>query len=113
VGKLLVKFDVLRMVLALALPIAIGACNSEKKAAAASGAATGEVLPGSANDAMLPLDSVRSQPSLADSSEADNGTAAESAPKRSSKPAAKAAKQDEPAISAPEAAPAEPKPGEE
>jgi hypothetical protein len=50
--------------LALA-PLALAACKSEKKKEGEAGTAQGEILPGSASDAMLPLDSVRSQPPLA------------------------------------------------
>lgn len=46
------------------IPLALSACKKEEKAAEAT-TAQGEVLPGSASDAMLPLDSVRSQPPLA------------------------------------------------
>lgn len=52
-------------VLAAALGLlALAACDSGKKAAT-PGKAGGEVLPGSASDAMLPVDTVRSQPPLA------------------------------------------------
>jgi hypothetical protein len=46
------------------LPLALAACKGEKKPAE-SRTAEGEILPGSASDAMLPLDTVRSQPPLA------------------------------------------------
>lgn len=46
------------------LPLALGACQGEK-AAKQGGNAEGEILPGSASDAMLPYDTVRSQPPLA------------------------------------------------
>jgi hypothetical protein len=46
------------------LPLTLSACNSEKKPAE-SRTAQGEILPGSASDAMLPLDTIRSQPPLA------------------------------------------------
>jgi hypothetical protein len=46
------------------LSLALGACKGEKKPAE-SRTAEGEILPGSASDAMLPLDTVRSQPPLA------------------------------------------------
>lgn len=47
------------------LPLAalLAACQDDKPAQGAS--AEGEILPGSASDAMLPLDTVRSQPPLA------------------------------------------------
>jgi hypothetical protein len=47
-----------------ALPLALAACKQEKKPAEAR-TAQGEILEGSASDAMLPLDTVRSQPPLA------------------------------------------------
>lgn len=46
------------------LPLALAACQQDKKAAS-KGTAEGEILPGSASDAMLPYDTVRSQPPLA------------------------------------------------
>ncbi len=48
----------------LGMMLALAACNGEKTSAAA-GSAGGEILPGSVSDAMLPVDSVRSQPPLA------------------------------------------------
>ncbi|MEO7914590.1 MAG: hypothetical protein ABIR23_04380 [Novosphingobium sp.] len=45
------------------LALSLGACK--KDAPAQSQQAAGEVLPGSVSDAMLPLDSVTSQPPLA------------------------------------------------
>ena len=43
---------------------ALAGCNQSKKDEGA-GTAAGEILPGSASDAMLPYDTVRSQPPLA------------------------------------------------
>ena len=48
----------------LALALAIAACKGEPEPQQ-GGTAAGEVLPGSASDAMLPYDTVRSQPPLA------------------------------------------------
>lgn len=48
----------------LALTLALGACKGEQKPAQDARAA-GEILPGSASDAMIPYDTVRSQPPLA------------------------------------------------
>ena len=59
-------------ILALALALTMTGCKGEK-APAAAGTAGGEILPGSASDAMLPVDSVRSQPPLAPRSEAGGG----------------------------------------
>lgn len=53
-----------RLAVLCTLPLALAACQEEKKAAEA-GTAQGEILEGSASDAMLPLDTVRSQPPLA------------------------------------------------
>lgn len=58
--------------LCLLLPVALAACESEKKVAT-GGSAGGEVLPGSASDAMLPVDSLRSQPPLAPKATASAG----------------------------------------
>jgi len=46
-----------------ALLLALTGCGNEAKPT--GGSADGEILPGSASDAMLPLDTVRSQPPLA------------------------------------------------
>ncbi len=73
--------------------LALAGCNQEKNAADTRGAA-GEVLPGSASDAMLPLDTVRSQPPLAPRSDAakdgsqPKGTAAKPGKGHEGKPAA-------------------------
>lgn len=53
----------------IALGMATAACNS-KQAKSGEAEAAGEVLPGSASDAMLPYDTVRSQPPLAPQTEA-------------------------------------------
>lgn len=88
--------------------LALSGCNNAAKQDPAAGTAQGEVLPGSASDAMLPLDTVKSQAPLAPKTEggdASNG----SDPKAASKSAAKAAKPaalsapDEPAPPAPSA----------
>lgn len=47
---------------ACALALALGACNREPER---QQTAAGEILPGSASDAMIPLDTVRSEPPLA------------------------------------------------
>ena len=44
---------------------ALTGCQEKKQAAPSHATAVGEVLPGSASDAMLPVDTVRSQPPLA------------------------------------------------
>ena len=48
--------------------LALAGCQ-EKKQAPAQGTAGGGVLPGSVSDAMLPIDTVRSQPPLAPKTE--------------------------------------------
>ena len=53
-----------RLAAIAALPLALAACQGEEKPAEAK-TAQGEILGGSASDAMLPLDTVRSQPPLA------------------------------------------------
>lgn len=52
-----------------ALTLALAACQGEKKPAD-GGNAQGEILPGSASDAMLPLNTLRSQPPLAPQTQA-------------------------------------------
>jgi hypothetical protein len=54
----------LRLLCLWLVPLALAGCQQEKKPAE-SRTAQGEILPGSASDAMRPLDSVRSQPPLA------------------------------------------------
>lgn len=46
------------------LALALAACNGDKKSGQ-QGTAAGEILPASTSDAMLPYDTVRSQPPLA------------------------------------------------
>lgn len=48
----------------IGLVLALGACKGEQTPAQDARAA-GEILPGSASDAMIPYDTVRSQPPLA------------------------------------------------
>ncbi|MFM5917029.1 MAG: hypothetical protein ACKOOL_05785 [Novosphingobium sp.] len=57
----------------LALPFTLGGCKGDAKKDAGAGKAQGEVLPGSASDAMLPLDTVKSQAPLAPKSEGGEG----------------------------------------
>ena len=56
------------LAIALLATLALTGCQ-EKKQAPVQGTAGGEVLPGSTSDAMLPIDSVRSQPPLAPKSD--------------------------------------------
>lgn len=52
------------------LALAVPACNGDSKKDEGAGKASGEVLPGSASDAMIPLDQVKSQAPLAPKTEA-------------------------------------------
>ncbi len=76
----------------------LAGCGSEQKKDKTAGTAGGEILPGSTSDAMLPLDTVRSQPPLAPKVEG------------SGKPGAKTEEEaaDTPSDAAPAAAPEEP-----
>ena len=49
--------------------LCLSGCKGEPKSGDAAGTAQGEVLPGAASDAMLPLDTVKSQAPLAPKSE--------------------------------------------
>ena len=53
-----------RIALLACLALALAACKGEQKKET-GGTAQGEILPGSASDAMLPLDTVKSQAPLA------------------------------------------------
>lgn len=56
----------LRLALILATPLILAGCGSgSDKAGKDHRTAAGEILPGSISDAMLPYDTVRSQPPLA------------------------------------------------
>ena len=67
---------------------ALGACNGAAKKDAGAGTAQGEVLPGSASDAMLPVDTVKSQAPLAPKSE--GGVTGDAKGAKAGKPSAKA-----------------------
>lgn len=54
-----------RLLIFLAIPALLAACRDEQPATEGA-AASGEVLEGTISDAMLPLDTVRSQPPLAE-----------------------------------------------
>lgn len=58
------RFDARAIWPVAAMALALTACQAEKQPSAKA-TAGGEVLPGSASDAMLPIDTVRSQPPLA------------------------------------------------
>ena len=68
--------------------IALAGCKGDAKKDAGAGTAQGEVLPGSASDAMLPLDTVKSQAPLAPKSE--GGEAGDTKGAKTGKPSAKA-----------------------
>lgn len=51
------------------LALALAACSGDGQKDQGSGTASGEVLPGSASDAMIPLDQVKSQAPLAPKAE--------------------------------------------
>ena len=92
------------LILAAAL-LALAGCKGEPKKDAGAGTAQGEVLPGSASDAMLPLDTVKSQAPLAPKSE--GGEAGDVKGAKAGKGAAKAseAAMDGAVVAKPEASP--------
>ena len=70
--------------------LALSGCNGDAKKDAGAGTAQGDVLPGAASDAMLPLDTVKSQAPLAPTSEGGVGSDKSAKPaKRTTKPEAK------------------------
>ena len=87
------------LILAVAV-LALAGCNRDAKKDAGAGTAQGEVLPGSASDAMLPLDTVKSQAPLAPKSE--GGEAGDAKGAKAAKPSEKASDAAEPE---PEASP--------
>jgi len=84
-----------------AILVMLAGCN--KSATDKQGKAGGQILPGSASDAMLPLDTVTSQPPLAPKQESGPGTTASEAPDA----AASAAPAEAPAEAAKPAKPTE------
>lgn len=88
--------------LLLALLFALPGCNKEVPKPT-GGTADGEILPGSASDAMLPLDTLRSQPPLAPKVESTGKPA-----DKGDKPAAKGEVSDAAPAAATPAAPPEP-----
>ncbi len=65
--------------------ICLSGCKGEPKPGPGAGTAQGEVLPGAASDAMLPLDTVKSQAPLAPKAEGSDGSDAKAASKASAK----------------------------
>lgn len=97
-----------RYLILAAVPLALTACKGEQKSA--GNTAGGQILPGSTSDAMLPLDTVRSQPPLAPKTES---TGTPDKARSASKPAASEAATPEPTNSAATVeAPAAPAPEE-
>lgn len=82
--------------------LCLSGCKGEPKPGAGAGTAQGEVLPGAASDAMLPLDTIKSQAPLAPKAEGSDGAD----PKVASKSGVKAAKAEAPPKSDETAAPA-------
>lgn len=83
---------------ALGLAVLLAACQSENKTKA-SGSAGGQILSGSTSDAMLPVDSLRSQPPLAPK---PTGSAASGESKRGDSPPPKSDEQPPEASPTPE-----------
>lgn len=99
----------------LALALLLAACGGEKETAKGDRSAEGEILEGSASDAMLPLDTVRSQPPLAPHSGDAAGKKDDASDAASDKPS-DAAESPPPAASAEPAQPSakpSPKPSAE
>ena len=84
--------------------LCLSGCKGEPKPGAGAGTAQGEVLPGAASDAMLPLDTIKSQAPLAP--KAEGGEAGDTKGPKAGKPSAKVsdAAADEAAVP-PEASP--------
>lgn len=83
-----------------ALGLATGACK-DKKTAPGEAAPSGDVLPGSASDAMLPYDTVRSQPPLAPQTESAAKPGAKGAASEAAEAGAAASDAAAPAADAP------------
>lgn len=84
------------------IALALGACSGDKRDGGA-GKAAGEILPGSVSDAMLPVDTVRSQAPLAPKVEAASTKAAETDPSEAASEAADPAAPPPPAAAEPAA----------
>ena len=105
---------------ALAAVVALSGCKGDPQKDAGAGTAQGQVLPGSASDAMLPLDTVKSQAPLAPASEGGAASDKNAKPgKRAHAPTAPATTSAVPSGAVPTSAattgtapvrPAEPKP---
>lgn len=95
------------LIMALVLPI-LASCGEKKQAAPSRAMAAGEVLPGSVSDAMLPVDTVRSQPPLAPKTEPGAGKGGK--PNAADKAASDSPAEADPAAEAPAEAPPPPPP---
>ena len=85
-------------IVALSL-LTLTACKAEPNKTA-GGTAQGEVLPGAASDAMLPLDTLKSQAPLAPKSEGESGDKPAATPGGKPKTANKASEEAPPAETA-------------
>lgn len=104
----LVRADLRPVVVSALALLALAGCQDKKQAAPSHATAVGEVLPGSVGDAMLPVDTVRSQPPLAPRSAP--GAAKGGKDHASGKPAAGSGGEAEPVVEAPVDAPPAPPP---
>ena len=86
--------------------LALSGCKGELKKDAGAGTAQGEVLPGSASDAMLPLDTVKSQAPLAPVAEGGDAVSVKPG-KRGRPPSAAASTSAAQVIPVPSSSPAE------
>lgn len=87
-----------RWIAPMLLALLLTACGGDKaKKAEGAGTAQGEVLPGSVSDAMIPLDSVKSQAPLAPKVEGADKKDAKTVEKAMGETAAKPATEAEPA----------------
>ncbi len=87
-----------RWIAPMLLALLLTACGGDKaKKAEGAGTAQGEVLPGSVSDAMIPLDSVKSQAPLAPKVEGEGKKDAKTVEKAKGETAAKPATEAEPA----------------
>ena len=94
-----------RNALLLSLVLGLAACKGSDKPAQ-DARAVGEVLPGSASDAMIPLDTVRSQPPLAPPPTSSARGAGKAGEEDADAAETEAGTEDAPAIAIPPATPA-------
>jgi hypothetical protein len=94
-----------RLMAAALLALLLSACGwGESKKTGGAGTAQGEVLPGSVSDAMIPLDSVKSQAPLAPKVDGADKQVAKAPDKAKTDPVAKPAAEPDPAEAEPAAA---------